>query len=76
MDCKHQQVLCNGAPSPLKLLKFGVPQGFFVISYTCINDIPNASTVLSLISFADDKNGFCSHESYDELVVVEIETIN
>ena len=65
-----QCVYCNGLFSDLRAIKFGVPQGsnlgplLFLIY---INDLPNVSSRLYFILFADDTNVFYSHSSLDTL---------
>ena len=67
---RNQQVICNGILSKFQQVKYGVPQGsnlgplLFLIY---INDLPNTSTILSFIIFADDTNVFYSHKSLYEL---------
>jgi len=67
---RNQQVICNGILSKFQQVKYGVPQGsnlgplLFLIY---INDLPNTSTILNFIIFADDTNVFHSHKSLDEL---------
>jgi Reverse transcriptase (RNA-dependent DNA polymerase) len=69
-DNRLQCVCCNGAFSELKVINFGVPQGsnlgplLFLIY---INDLPNVSSVLFFILFADDTNVFYSHGSLQTL---------
>ena len=70
LDNRLQCVCCNGALSDLEVIKFGVPQGsnlgplLFLIY---INDLPNVSSTLFFILFADDTNVFHSHKSLDSL---------
>jgi hypothetical protein len=67
---RFQQVKCNGTISSFKLIKFGVPQGSILgplLFLLFINDLPNASSLLHFVLFADDSNVFISHSSYSEL---------
>ena len=67
---RQQQVKCNGTTSRFKLIKFGVPQGSILgplLFLIYINDLPNTSSILHFVLFADDSNVFFSHKSYDEL---------
>jgi len=70
LENRSQCVYCNGSLSDLKTIKFGVPQGsnlgplLFLIY---INDLPNVSSKLYFILFADDTNVFYSHSSLETL---------
>jgi hypothetical protein len=67
---RQQQVKCNGTTSKFKLIKFGVPQGSILgplLFLIYINDLPNTSSILHFVLFADDSNVFFSHKSYDEV---------
>jgi len=56
LDTRLQSVCCNGVFSDLEVINFGVPQGsnigplLFIIY---INDLPNVSTTLFFILFAN-----------------------
>ena len=66
-----QQVLCNGKLSNFQTIEFGVPQGSILgplLFLIYINDLPNSSSILHYILFADDSNVFLSHASYDQLL--------
>ena len=68
---RFQQVKCNGFYSTFQLIKFGVPQGSILgplLFILYINDLPNSSSLLEFVLFADDSNVFLSHSSYDDLI--------
>lgn len=67
---RYQQVICNGTLSKLRLIEIGVPQGSILgplLFLLYINDLPNSSSILHYILFADDSNVFISHSSYNVL---------
>ena len=67
---RQQQVSCNGTLSKFLSIKYGVPQGSILgplLFIIYVNDLPNSSTLLHYILFADDTNVFLSHTSYDQL---------
>ena len=71
LDQRQQQVLCNGLFSKLRFVHYGVPQGSNLgplLFLLYINDLPNSSSLLHFILFADDTNVFYSHKSLDNLM--------
>ena len=75
---RYQQVSCNGKLSNFQLIMFGVPQGSILgplLFLIYINDLPNSSTLLHYILFADDSNAFLSHASYDQLIKIANEEL-
>ena len=51
----------------LELVKYGIPQGSVLAHsyfFLCVNDLKNASSLLDLLTFADDKNLFDAHKIY------------
>jgi Reverse transcriptase (RNA-dependent DNA polymerase) len=71
LENRSQLVSCNGASSLLSLIKYGVPQGSILgplLFILYINDLPNVSSILMFILFADDSNVFYSHSSLDALI--------
>jgi ribonuclease P/MRP protein subunit RPP40 len=72
---RSQCVSINGIMSNCETIKYGVPQGSILgplLFLLYINDLPNTSSILSFILFADDTNVFYSNRSYHSL----IETVN
>jgi retron-type reverse transcriptase len=58
---RAQRVFCNGTLSELGLIKYGVPQGSNLgplLFLLYINDLPNSSSLLHFILFADDTKVF------------------
>jgi len=79
LTSRTQRVKCNGCFSNLQNILFGVPQGsilgpLLILIY--INDLPNSSTLLRFILFADDSNVFLSHSSYDKLIQLANEELS
>lgn len=67
---RKQQVKCNETLSSFKAINFGVPQGSILgplLFLIYINDLPNVSSILHFILFADDSNVFISHKSYENV---------
>ena len=63
--------MCNGILSKVKSIRYGIPQGSnlgLLLFLLYINDLPNASSLLHFILFADDTNVFLSHKSFDRLL--------
>jgi len=75
----QQQVKCNGMLSTLKFIKYGVPQGSILgplLFLIYINDLPNVSSILHIVLFADDTNAFTSHKSLDTLFQIANHELN
>src|ERR1043165_8897911 len=71
LENRMQLVSCNDAKSPLKLIKYGVPQGSILgplLFILYINDLPNVSSNLFFLLFADDTNIFSSQSSIETLI--------
>ena len=76
---RQQQVKCNGMLSTLKFIKYGVPQGSILgplLFLIYINDLPNVSSILHIVLFADDTNAFTSHKSLDTLFQIANHELN
>ena len=68
---RKQYVTFNGTDSCLLAISCGVPQGSSLgplLFLLYVNDICNASPLLSFILFADDTNIFCSHSNLQTLI--------
>ena len=68
---RQQYVTFNGTDSTHLSIKCGVPQGSILgplLFLLYVNDIVNASSLLSFVLFADDTNIFYSHSSIETLV--------
>src|SRR6218665_1366818 len=79
LDNHLQCVCCNGVFSDLEVINFGIPQGsnlgpLLFLIYT--NDLPNVSSILFFILFADDANVFYSHASLDYLFKIVNEELS
>ena len=67
---RHQYVQIDNAQSSTQSIEYGVPQGSVLgplLFLIYINDMPSASSKLSLILFADDTTGLFNAPSLDEL---------
>src|SRR6218665_62140 len=67
---RQQHVRCNGKLSDFLTIEHGVSQGSILgplLFLLYINDLPNASSILHFVLFADESNDFASNGSYDKL---------
>ncbi len=68
---RYQQVVCNRIASKFRTVKFGVPHPSILgplLFLIYINDLPNTSSVLHYILFADDSNIFLSGANLEKLI--------
>ena len=71
LSCRSQYTTFNNAKSSMSSITCGVPQGSILgplLFLIYVNDIPNVSTSLQYILFADDTNIFCSNPNLQTLV--------